>query len=40
MVDVSTLAYKVVVIDESGSKIDISDLIENFGWEENCWTAN
>lgn len=35
MVDVSILAYKVVVIDESGSKIDISDLIENFGWEEN-----
>ena len=35
MVDISTLEYKVVAFDEGGNKHDITDLIENFGWEEN-----
>ncbi len=35
MVDICTLEYKVVAFDESGNKHDITDLIENFGWEEN-----
>ena len=35
MVDISTLEYKVVAFDEGGKKHDITDFIENFGWEEN-----
>lgn len=35
MVDIYTLEYKTVVTDEGGGRNNISDYIENLGWEEN-----
>lgn len=35
MIDLSKIRYRVAVIDESGNQYDISNLIENLGWEEN-----
>jgi hypothetical protein len=35
MIDLSKIEYHVVVIDESGNQYNITDYIENLGWEEN-----
>lgn len=35
MVDICTIKYKVVVVDSSGGRTNITDYIENLGWEEN-----
>ena len=35
MVDVYKLKYKVAVVDDKGGRNNITDYIENLGWEEN-----
>lgn len=35
MIDLSKIKYRVSVIDENGNQFNISDYIENLGWEEN-----
>ncbi len=35
MVDLSTIKYRVVVMDEKGTQYNIRDFIQNLGWEEN-----
>lgn len=35
MIDLSKIRYRVVVMDESSKQYDISDFIQNLGWEEN-----
>ncbi|MCI8771032.1 MAG: hypothetical protein HFH73_07760 [Lachnospiraceae bacterium] len=35
MVDICELKYKVVVVDGKGGRNNITDYIENLGWEEN-----
>lgn len=35
MIDVSELKYSVFIVNSSGKKIEITDYIEDLGWEEN-----
>lgn len=35
MIDVSKLRYRVYVVSDSGKRTEITDYIENVGWEEN-----
>lgn len=35
MIDLSRIKYRAVVMDESGNQYNISDYIQNLGWEEN-----
>ncbi|MCM1233688.1 MAG: hypothetical protein NC489_26535 [Ruminococcus flavefaciens] len=35
MIDVSTIKYRVIVVDSKGKKYDISDYVQKLGWEEN-----
>ena len=35
MVDLSAVSYRVVAIDETGKRHNISGYVQNLGWEEN-----
>lgn len=35
MIDLSRIRYRAVVMDESGKQYNITDYIQNLGWEEN-----
>lgn len=35
MIDISTLRYRIVVVDNNKNKYNITDYLENLGWQEN-----
>lgn len=35
MVDIATLKYRVIVVNNKGKKYNITDFVENLGWDEN-----
>ncbi|MCI8962962.1 MAG: hypothetical protein HFG37_04525 [Eubacterium sp.] len=35
MIDISTLRYRIVVVDNKKNKYNITDYLENLGWQEN-----